>query len=384
MDNLDLNSLPPASNENSEKQEKKEIILTESQQLIILEMLNANQDKPPMIKEIIEKVFGEKHDARTFYGMAVRKFIGEKGLKFHKARDWVPEKVIVLTEEQKEFIGNNILNMKPLESARLLFNNENLTNLDLETRAIQKYIQELPMEVKMFSDAKSNQLNTEDYKPPKTEDQTLARINRYVTSAEYVKEKLTEKQKREVKFLMKYLHIHRFMVTINEYETVKERDLFESEYVRGTFNKSQLTQEQLDQYIMYAGAVVDEKTLGATIKQLRAIENECLAARNTTPQALADRLNDLSDKYEKCVSRQNSLLKSLEGERKETLKDQQKNKQTMVDLVMFWQNEQKRKRLIELADLRRQKVKDEIERLRNIDELKFEIWGVNEDEILNS
>lgn len=376
-----LDNLPPEDS----KPKKKEVILTDSQKARILEMLMENPEKPPKIKDVIKDpgVFNKEIDAREMEGLAVRKFIAEKGLNFHKAREWRPEKIINLTEEQKEFIGNNTIGMRPLEMARILFKNENLTNLDLETREIQKYLKELPNELKQFN-PKESDINTEDYKPPKTEDQTIARINRYVTSAEYVKEKLTEKQKREVKTLMKYLHIHRFLVTINEYETIKERDLFESEYVRGVFNKSQLTQEQLDQYIMYAGAVVDEKTIGATIKQLRRIENECLSERQTTPQALADRLNDLSDKYEKCVSRQNSILKSLEGERKETLKDQGKNKQTMVDLVMFWQNESKRKRLIELAELRKQKVKQEIDRLRNIDELKFEIWGVNEEEILNS
>lgn len=360
-----------------------EIILSEEQKLKILEALNADPEKPPLIKDLIILAFGQSYDARTKYGLAIRKFVGEHGLKFRGSREWIPEKNIVLTEEQKIFIGNNCNSMMPLEMARILFKNPELTNLDYETRAIQKYIKELPTELKLLPEIQKEEINIEDYKPPKTMDQTILRINRYVISAEYHKDNLSERQKKEIKKLMQYLHIHRFLVTINEYETIKDRELFESEYVRGVYNKANLTQEQLDQYIMYASAVVDEKTLGATIKQLRAIENECLANKNTTPQGLADRLNDLSDKYEKCIKRQNDLLKSLEGERKEQLKNQNQVKETVADILAFFQNEIKRQHLFALAQERREKVKAEINRIKSMDDIKAEMFGITEAEILD-
>lgn len=48
------------NSEENNPQKKPEVILTESQQLTVLEMLNENPEKPPKIKDILLKVFEEK------------------------------------------------------------------------------------------------------------------------------------------------------------------------------------------------------------------------------------------------------------------------------------------------------------------------------------
>src|ERR1041384_4522829 len=159
---------------------KEKVALTESQKLIILEMLNNENAETPKIKEILDRVFpGENLDARSKKGIIVREFIAEKGLDYREAKEWVVKKDIQLTEEQKQYITNNIKSEKPLQMARVLFNNHNLTNLDSETRAIYSYIKELPSLVKAGSLDKQN-YNVEEYKPPKTDDQCISRINQYV------------------------------------------------------------------------------------------------------------------------------------------------------------------------------------------------------------
>src|SRR5688572_30106871 len=115
------------------------IILTEEQKLQILDRINDGTKPIPTIKELIILVFNEAHDARTKFGMAVREFLAEKNIQYQAAKEWVPKKVIELTEEQKSFIVNNIAAMKPLEMARTLFDNRELTNLDSETRSIYEY-----------------------------------------------------------------------------------------------------------------------------------------------------------------------------------------------------------------------------------------------------
>lgn len=359
------------------------IILTDDQKLKILERLN-NLDLPPAkIKELLELIYpGQNLKATGKEGFAVRELIAEKGLEYESARQWRPKKSIDLTEEQKVFIGNNCNTMMPLEMARILFKNPDLTNLDSETRVIQRYIKDLPKELKVLPAIEKEEINIEDYRPPKTLEQTIARINKYVISAEYDKDKLSEKQKKEIKKLMQYLHIHRFLVTINEYETVKERDLFESSFVRGTYNKADLTQEQLDQYIMYSTAVVDEKTLEATIKKLRMTEDAALQERQTLPQAVADRLNDLTGKKESCIKRQNDILKSLEGERKERLRNNNQIKETVGDILAYFANESKRQHLLQLGRERREKLKEEINRIKNMADIRGEMFGVSEEELL--
>lgn len=360
-----------------------ECILTEEQRNIILGKLVVD-GAPPTVRELLTLLFpNQELDARSKEGRAIREFIATEGLEYTSSRTWKPTKVIVLTEDQKIFIANNCAHMMPLEMARILFKNEALTNLDVETREIQKYIKELPANIKSLPETQKKEINIEDYRPPKTEDQTIARINRYVTSADYHKDQLSEKHKKEIKKLMQYLHIHRFLTEIQKYETLAERELFESEYIRGTFNKSDLTQEQLDQYIMYAGLVVNGTRIDATKKRLEEIEQACLEQRSTVPQGLADRINDLSGRYDQCIDAQNKILKSLEGERKERLKNNNQVKETVADILAYFQSEEKRKHLDKLRMERRAKLKEEINRIKSMEDIKAEMFGVTEEELLS-
>jgi hypothetical protein len=49
----------------------------------------------------------------------------------------------------------------------------------------------------------------------------------------------------------------------------------------------------------------------------------------------------------------------------------------------MWKEEESRKKLIKLAELRKKAVKDEIQKLSSMDEVKARIMGLGEDEVLN-
>ncbi len=369
-----------AADDNSEN---KDIVLTEEQQLVILEMLNADPDNPPKIKDVLLKVFGREIDAREKEGLVVRRFIGEKGLAFHKARDWKPTKVIELTEANKEFISNNCSNMKPLEMARILFNNPKLTMLDVETKVIYKYLKELPENIKSQSMAKGDELTQDEYKPPKTEDQCIARINRYVHNANIIREKLTEKQKRDIKNLIGYLNTIRYLDQIKTYVLTDERELFESEFVGCTYDKS-LTKEEVSQYIMYCTDAVIARQINKRVQDLEREQDRQIEESNGRPNmALVDQISALRGEFNQCINRQKTALKSLQGERKERLKIDSNNKGNISDLIMYAISEEKRQHLLNIAAARREKIKEEIERIKNMDEIKGEIFGIDPTEILD-
>ena len=52
------------------------------------------------------------------------------------------------------------------------------------------------------------------------------------------------------------MHTFRFNHQINNYETQNDRDLFESSFIRYTYDKPDLTQEEVDQYIVLSSEVV--------------------------------------------------------------------------------------------------------------------------------
>ena len=64
-------------------------------------------------------------------------------------------------------------------------------------------------------------------------------------------------------------------------------------------------------------------------------------------------------------------------------KSQIKESASVVHLVQMWKEEESRKKLIALAELRKKGVKKEIKKLSSMDEVKARIMGISEDEVLN-
>jgi len=357
----------------------EKVELTEEQKLKILERFNDATKPIPGVRELTLFTFGQEYDARTKFGVAIRKLLEERGLEYKSAREWTPIKVIELTEEQKQFITTHLSTMKPLELGRVLFKNENLTNLDSEIREIYKYIKTLPINVTNKS-VQKEELNVDNYNPPKTENQAIERINRFVQNANFIKDKLTEKQKRDIKNLIGYLHTTRLLSQINTYVAVIDRELFESEFIRCTYDKS-LTEEEVDQYILYSKAVVAERQISKRIEMFEKQQDENIEGDRNLTMTLVEAVNTLRQDLNQCVTSQRALLKSLQGERKERLQNKGQN-ETVADILAYWASESKRKHLLERRTERRNQVKQEIERIKSMDDIKAEMFGVTEEELL--
>lgn len=357
-------------------------ILTEEQKLKILERFNDGTKPIPTVRELILLTFGQEYDARSKFGRAIRELLNERGLGYQSAREWVPKKVIELTEEQKNFISNNIGAMKPLEMARNLFNNNELTNLDTETRAIYEYIRSLPTNISNQSIQKEA-LNISDYVPPKTEEQVIRRVNKYVSNINLSKDSLNEKQKRDMKSLIGYLHTMRYLSQINTYSKVDERELFESEFIRCTYDKS-LTEEEVSQYIMYCTEVIIARQIDKRVQDLEEEQDRQIQENNGRPNmALVEQISALRGEFNQCINRQKASLKSLQGERKERLKLDNQNKGNIADLIVYAMSEEKRQHLLNIAAERRVKIANEIDRIKNLDDIKVEVFGIDPQEILD-
>jgi len=80
--------------------------------------------------------------------------------------------------------------------------------------------------------------------------------------------------------------------------------------------------------------------------------------------------------------RQQSLYKTLNGERSKRMNDLTQASLSMHPLVEMWRTKQGRDRLLKSAQGKRTALKNEVERLSDMDALKCEIWGVSKTEIL--
>ncbi len=56
---------------------------------------------------------------------------------------------------------------------------------------------------------------------------------------------------------------------------------------------------------------------------------------------------------------------------------------SILNLVELWKDEESRNKMIKIAELRKQNLSTEIERLSSMEDIKSRILGISEEEVLN-
>jgi len=353
--------------------------LTENQKNAILDEWNSRPDSPPSLLELIEIAFPEQDlDGRTKEGRAVKEFLATRSIKARAAHEYQPKEKIELSEEDETFIKNNVEFMSSVEIARVIFKSPQLTNLNQEARVVSEFIKSLEG-ASVFENPE--EIPNEEYKAPKTFDKTLYRINKY-TNNSINKNKITGKIKKDIKALINYINTYRFTYQINTYTTSTDRELFESSFVRYTNDKPDLSQEEVDQYIVLSSEVVIAASIQRRKEHLtELLDNIVEDTDGRASMSLVEAIGKTETEYNQSVNRQQKLLSDLKEKRSDKLKKQITENASILNLVRLWKEEESRKKLIRLAELRRKAVKDEVANLTDIDEIKARVLGLNKDDI---
>ncbi len=359
-------------------------LLSDQQLSLILQEWNSRPENPPSLMELVNLSFPDKLelDGRSKEAKEIKEFLATYKIKPRGSQVYVPKESIDLSEDQKEFIANNVSTMSAVELGRVLYANKDLTNLSKEVRTINEYIKTLNLQI-VHQDPQ--EVPEDEYRPPKTFERMLQRVNRYIFEG-IDKDKVTPRQKREINALIGYLNTFRFIHQINMFDISNDRDLFESSFIRYTHNKSDLTQEEVDQYIVLSNEVVISSKIQRRTERLQGLLDAVSQADDDNVRismSLVEAINTAQNEYNQCVNRQQKLLNDLKEKRSDRLKNQIKENASIINLVQMWKDEESRKKLIALADLRKQAVKQEIDRLHTMDDVKARILGLTEDEALN-
>ena len=355
--------------------------LNEDQKALIINTWNEKKENPPSLQELTQLVFPEipNIDGRSLYGKAVKKFLASRDLKVKTKSEYTPKDRTEFTQEQKDFLTNNANLMTPVDLARSLFNNYTLSNLSIESRSVEEYLNTLPKQVRAVQTEEEQQ---GDYKPPKNQERAMVRVNKYVLDG-IDKDKITAKQKKELNSLISYLHTYRFLHQIGTYVDSVDRDLFESSFIRYAYDKSDLTQEEVDQYIILATEVVISSNIQETIQTLQEQINMEMDSGQKIPMTLVEAVTSARTEYNQCVGRQQKLLNDLKVKRSERMQKQVKENASILNLVLMWKDEETRNEMLKMADMRREVLKGEIGRLSSMDDVKARIFGLTEEEVLD-
>jgi hypothetical protein len=353
--------------------------LTEEQKQKILDAWNnASKTSPPSLKDLVVAALGTEFDGRSLEAKSVKSFLASRDIKAKPSYIYESKTgSILLSEANKEFIYNNFLAMNALEMSKTIFNKQNLTAMSAECRIVQAYIKTLP----------SNRAGTESealdkWKPPKTQEQAIFRVNKYVLNG-LNKDKLTPKQNRDIESMIRFLHTLRLNIILNNYSDGQDRDLFESSFVRFTYDKNDLTEEEVDQYISVCNDIVNHTKMQREVDNLASIRDAISEDPDgRLSMSIVEALGGLYGEMDNNLKRQQKSLESLNGKRDERMKNKVKEHQSLVTLVEAWKQKEQRDKMIRLSLLKRKIREKAVDELESMEGVKASVFGITREELL--
>jgi len=359
------------------------MILTVEQEKQVLDFWNRTPDSPPGLKEITEHIFpGQNYDGRSEQGKAIKFALAKFNLKAKGAHE-IPSKTseIKLTDEHQAFITNNVATMGSLEIAKIIFANPSLTNLNAETRSVNEFIKTLDTKV-VYNASANNDIPVGNYEPPNTLDRVLKRANKYVNGV-IDKEKLNSRQKKGLEMLINYLHTYRFIRQMNTYDSDDDRNSCEDAFIRYTYDKPDLTQEEIDQYIELSNQGVRAISIQRRSESMqRRLEEIQDGGDQKLSMAWVEAIGKAGTEQDQCLKRINDLLDDLKEKRSKRLSKQIQENASILNLVQAWRFEENRIKLVKLGELEQLGIQNEAEKLMNMAEVRCLILGLNKDDFV--
>jgi hypothetical protein len=335
-----------------------------------------NNQTAPSIEELITIAWGKTYDVRSPQGMAVRTFISNRKPQEPKSED-----KIVLNDEQKAYVEVNAFNMSSVDISKILFKNETLGPFHKETRAVFEYLKEINPNRTKYD--RADDFTEEGYTAPSSMPQVIARVKKYVPMSRIDSKKLSQREKNAAESLMAYLHTLRFQSQITSFESQRDRELFESEFIRCCYDKSDLTEEEVDQYVVYANEVVISRNIQKSINIFQSkLENDSEDDKKLS-LTFIEAIGSMRNEYNASIKRQQDLLKDLKGKRSDRIKERMNDNASILNLVQAWKEKEFRDKTIHLAIKRQEVLKEEIKNLTDMDEIKARIFGISQEEVLN-
>jgi hypothetical protein len=337
--------------------------------------LRENFRETPNLSELTKKLFdNDSLDGRTKEGRAVRKFLAEESLEYQTTA-WEKVDDIELDDQQIEFAKAQAKNgLSAFQIAELLFPELNIKRFCKEHMSVLEFLREYEPAYVHDSECAVNRA----YSPPKLFSTALNKINEYAHEG-LIEERCNHEEKDCIETLLKSLAAPRFIQVISTYSSMKDRILFEAEFVRATWDKPDLTSDEINLYINVCVDYINLKNISSHIEKLNVMFNEVEDQQDMTVR-LAEVLKSKTDEYDKCEKRMESLIKKLNGDRAERLKNRQQENATILSLVRSFQVENERKRMIELAEMQKKLVEEETERLDNMESWKARILGISKED----
>ena len=237
-----------------------------------------------------------------------------------------------------------------------------------------------------FINSEFDQINLRDevvaekYSPPRALTTLIRRINKIIMK-EFDIEKISIQDRKCLERLLTYLSAPRFIQVINSYITKEARDLFESEYIRSSWDKPDLTSDELNLYINVCMDYVNLREIEIQKQKLNQMFDET-EGQNDLTMRLTEMLKTKAEEYNQCTNRIDKMLAKLNGERSKRIQNQHQRNASIISLVQLFQDEQERKLMIQMADMQKKVVYEEADRLEQMSDWKARVLGISKNDAI--
>ena len=339
--------------------------------------LRENAARIPNLIDLTRQCFeNDTLDGRSREGRAVRKFLVENSIDF-RTTSRQPMETIDFTREQREFILQQAENgLSSLEIARIVFPDRRVPPLSNEQRAVLAEIRSVNPDILPSQDSGA----LHNYLPPKSFSRIIKKIND-ATGMGLEDSKINRQKQICLEKLKINLSNSRFLKIINNYLNDGDRVLFEHEFIRLTWDKPDLTADEINLYLNVCKEVINLEVISSHLNKLNdmfdvADEQAEMSIR------LAEIIKAKSSEYHQCETRIENLTKKLQGDRGERMKKMYKENASFLSIVQLFQEEEERKTMLEIAEMQKQTVHKEADRLENMSEWKARVLGISKDDTI--
>ena len=348
--------------------------LTEEQKAAIISCYKRTTD----LNEIVQEVFKDTSiDGRSKQGRLVRAYMIQANLTFKTSKK-LKQEGVEFTKEQKEFIvAQATSGLSSLRIAEILYPDIEVKPLSIQQRAVFAHINEINPD---YSPSQDSNVGLGSYVGPKSTSRIIKKIND-ATGSELIEDKINRQHKICVDRLGINLNNSRFLVIVNNYTSKENRELFEQEFVRLTWDKPDLTSDELNLYMNVCKEIINLETISKHLNKL----NDMFDVANDQEE-MSVRLSEIikakSSEYHQCEGRIEALTKKLQGDRSERMKNKHKENASLLALVQYFQDEEERANMVKIAEMQKKLVREEAHKMEGMDAWKARILGISQEDVI--
>jgi len=347
------------------------IVLTEEQKKIILESFKKNAN----ILNITKIVFEDSTlDGRSKEGRAVTKFLATNGLKTKTTKREKLDEISLTESQLLEIQDLKEDGLNTSEISDIVFKSK-VTRLSKEWRVINEIVNQEKEEQK-----EKGQDSSGNYIPPQAISRIIKKINDS-TGIGLEEGKMSRSHHSCCNKLRINLSNSRFVAVVNNYINPRDKELFEQEMIRLTWDKPDLTADELNLYMNVSKEIINLELITGHLQKLNEMFEDAGHQDEMTVR-LAEIIKAKSSEYHQCETRIENLTKKLQGDRGTRLANQQKDTASFLAIVQLFQEEEERKNMVRIADMQKQAIRKEAERLEGMAAWKARVLGIGIEDVL--